>query len=194
MRRFIPATAIAVALLAACSETSTEPASSEVNAPPVSYSAGLPGTKVSITSGSCSLINSATGEVRCSYDISNPDQILINIYPEAQMAIDYQCVNSSTGRIQSTGTGYRWVWATIEGITDANPTGTDVQLGSTTLPNSYTGKENKLNTCKGKQKLVITKYSVNHWDVYVDNYYDGQPYEDYAWTCYAVDGMHGCTN
>ena len=109
------------------------------------------------------------------------------------MAIDYQCVNASTGKIYSTGTGYRWTWIPFERVTDLNPTGTDIKLGSTTLPTGNSGKYHKSNTCKAKQKLVITKYSMYHWDIWVDNYYDGQPSADYQWMCYAEDGMYGCT-
>jgi hypothetical protein len=40
---------------------------------------------------------------------------------------------------------------------------------------------------------VITNYNLEHWDVWVDNYYQGQPYEQYASTCYSDDGKYGCT-
>jgi hypothetical protein len=203
MRHFISAAALAATLLAACSESSTAPEATAPEStapepgaapsPAPSFAAGLPGTNVSISSGSCTQISTTTGEVHCSYSISNPDQLLINIYPEAHMAIDYQCLNASTGKVQSTGTGYRWAWLYFEGVTDANPSGVDVKLGSTTLPNSYKGKYQKSNTCKRSQKLVITKYTMVHWDIYVDNYYVGQPYEQYADVCYSDDADYGCT-
>ena len=200
MRYLIPAAALAAMLLAACSESTTAPetsapehGTSSSSNPAPSFSATLPGSNVSVTSGSCSLISSVTGEVHCSYDVSNPDQLSINIYPEAQMAIDYQCVNATTGKIYSTGTGYRWTWIPFERVTEANPTGTDIKLGSATLPSGNSGKYHKSNACKAKQKLVITKYSLYHWDIWVDNYYDNQPSADYQWMCYAEDGMYGCT-
>jgi hypothetical protein len=202
MRHFISA-ALAATLLAACSEDTTAPEASvpeasfpepgTASSPIPSFSAGLPGTNVSITSGSCTQISTTTGEVHCSYSISNPDQIPLNIWPEARMAIDYQCVNASTGRVQSTGTGYRWAYLYFEGVTEANPTGTDLKLGSAVLPNNNTGKYQKSNTCRKSQKLVITKYTMDHWDIWVDNYYYGQPNEEYAQACYSDDTEYGCT-
>jgi len=198
MRHLVSAAALAAMLLAACSESSTAPEASAPepgtpSSPAPSFSAGLPGTNVSISSGSCTQISTTTGEVHCSYNISNPDQIPLNIYPEAHMAIDYQCLNASTGRIQSTGKGYRWAWLYFEGVTDANPTGTDLKLGSAVLPNNNTGKYQKSNTCRKSQKLVITKYTMVHWDIWVDNYYVGQPGDEYADVCYSDDTDYNCT-
>src|SRR5215218_521548 len=126
MKRIIAAAFVALTL-AACSETTTEPDTSTVPTQPASFSAALPGTNVSINSGSCSLISSDTGEVRCSYDIANPDAILININPEAHLIMSYQCVNASTGKVQSSGTGGRWIAGYVT-VTDVNPTGNNVQL------------------------------------------------------------------
>lgn len=193
MRHLIPtAAAVAVALLAACTETPTDPNTGRVPADHPSLSATLPGTTASITTGSCSLISPTTGEVRCSYDIANPDQVLLNIYPDAQLGVDYQCLNASTGKVQSSGTSVRGVYASIEGVTAANPTGTNVQLSTATLPNHYTRNYTKYNTCKGKQTLVITNYSLLYWEIWVDNWYSGQPNEDYRFTCLGSDASHGC--
>ena len=198
MRHLVSAAALAAMLLAACSESSTAPEASApepgpASSPAPSFSATVPGTNISITSGSCTLISSTTGEVHCSYSISNPDQVLINFYPEARLAIDYQCLNASTGKVQSSGTGYRWPWLYFGNVTDANPTGVDVKLGSAVLPNNNTGKYQKSNTCRKSQKLVITKYTMVYWDIWVDNYYTGQPSDQYADACYSDDGKYGCT-
>lgn len=198
MRHLISAAALAATLLAACSESSTAPEASfpepgTASSPTPSLSAGLPGTNVSITSGLCTQISTTTGEVHCSYSIANPDQIQLNIWPEAHMAIDYQCVNASTGKVQSSGTGFRWAYLYFEGVTDANPTGTDLKLGSAVLPNNYRGRYQKSNTCKKSQKLVVTKYTMDHWDIWVDNYYVGQPSDQYADVCYSDDTQYGCT-
>jgi hypothetical protein len=200
MRHFIPA-ALAVALLAACSESSTEPTTreipaptSEIPAPPTSYSAGLPGTSASITSGSCSLISSSTGEVRCSYDVANPDGLLLNIYPGARLKMDYQCVSPSTGRVQSGGSDVRWaVGADVYGVTATNPTATNVKLSTPTVPNNYVHKDSKFNACKGKQTLVVTNYAMQYWEIYLDNWYAAQPNTDYIYTCLASDSNYrGC--
>jgi hypothetical protein len=196
MRHFISA-AMAATLLAACSENSTAPDTSvpengTVAPASPSFSATLPGTNVTINDGSCTQISTTTGEVDCSYNISNPDQIPLNIWPEAEMAIDYQCVNASTGKVQSSGTGYKWAWLYFESVTDANPTGTGLKLGSAVLPNNYRGKYQKSNTCKRSQKLVITNYKMMYWDIYVDNWYNGQPDADYTWNCLGMDESRGC--
>jgi hypothetical protein len=191
MKRVIAAAFVALTL-AACSESATAPESSPVPAQPASFSAALPGTNVSINSGSCTLISSSTGEVRCSYDIANPDGILINIWPEAHLVMNYQCVNSSTGKIQSSGTGSRWIYGAVT-VTDVHPTATNTQLSTATLPNDYVRKDTKRNTCKGKQTLVITNYAMDYFDVYVDNYYSGQPYTEYAFGCLgSEDWGFGC--
>jgi hypothetical protein len=197
MRHLISAAALAATLLAACSESSTAPEASfpepgTASSPTASFGAGLPGTNVSITSGLCTQISTTTGEVHCSYSIANPDQIPLNIWPEAHMAIDYQCVNASTGKVQSSGTGFRWAYLYFEGVTDANPTGTDLNLGSAVLPNNYRGKYQRSNTCKKSQKLVVTKYTMQYWDIYVDNWYSGQPSADYKFTCLGSDNLYGC--
>ena len=181
MNRIIAAAFVALTL-AACSETTTEPTTSRVSAQPASFSAALPGTNVSINSLSCSLISASTGEVRCSYDITNPDGILINIWPEAHLTMNYQCVSPSTGKIQSTGVGARWAYAAST-VTDVHPTADNLQLSTATLPNDYVRKDTRRNTCKGKQTLVITNYAMDYFDVYVDNWYDGQPAAEYVFGC-----------
>lgn len=193
MRRVVPF-ALVAAMLAACSESPTEPATSKSPAPAAapSFSVALPGTTASITSGSCSLVSASTGQVKCSYDVANPDGLLLNIYPEAMLDIDYQCVNASTGKVQSSGTNARWAVGSFEGVTATNPTGTDVQLGSPTINNSYVRKDKKYNACKGNQKVIITNYSMRYWEVYLDNWYSGQPNADYTWTCLGFDTSHGC--
>ena len=181
MNRIIAAAFVAITL-AGCSETTTEPDISTAPTQHASFSAAVPGTSVSINSASCSLISASTGEVRCSYDITNPDGILINIWPEAHLVMNYQCVSPSTGKIQSTGVGARWAAASST-VTDVHPTADNLQLSTATLPNEYVRKYTRGNTCKGKQTLVITNYSMDYFDVWVDNYYTGQPGTEYTYGC-----------
>ncbi len=191
MNRII-AVAFVALTLAACSETTTEPETSRVPAQPASFSVAVPGTNVSINSVSCGLISASTGEVRCSYDVANPDGILINIWPEAHVVMNYQCVNSSTGKIQSSGIGSRWIYGNVT-VTDVHPTAVDVQLSMATLPNDFVRKDTRRNTCKGKQTLVITNYAMDYFDVYVDNWYNGQPAAEYAFGCLgSKDWGFGC--
>lgn len=196
MRHLVSAAALAM-LLAACSESSTAP---EISVPEngtaapaaPSLSATMPGTNVTITSASCAQISTVTGEVRCDYDVANPDGIMINIYPEARMNLEYQCVSPSTGKVQSTGTAERWAYAVFEGVTAINPTGTNVKLSTATVPNSYAKKYNKLNACRGKQIAVITKSTMVYWEAYVDNWYVAQPAGQYKSTCLGSDDRYGC--
>jgi hypothetical protein len=197
MRHLVSAAALAAMLLAACSESSTAPEiSTPENGTPApgapSFSATMPGTNVTITSASCTQISTVTGEVRCDYDVSNPDGIMINIYPEARMNLEYQCVSPSTGKVQSTGTAERWAYAGFEGVTAIHPTGTNVKLSTATVPNTYVKKYNKLNACRGKQILVLTKSTMVYWDAYVDNWYIAQPGDQYKWTCLGSDDRYGC--
>jgi len=196
MRHLVSA-ALAAMLLAACSESSTAP---EISVPEngtaapaaPSFSATLPGSNVTITSASCAQISTVTGEVRCDYDVSNPDGNMINIYPEALMNLEYQCVSPSTGKVHSTGTAERWAYASFEGLTAINPIGTNVKLSTATVPNTYVKKYNKLNACRGKQIVVVTKSTLVYWDIYLDNWYSGQPFEQYKFTCLGLDDRYGC--
>jgi hypothetical protein len=101
-------------------------------------------------------------------------------------------VSPSTGKVQSSGTRYRWTLAWIEGVSETTLTGSNVQLTTATVPNSYIKKDTKLNACKGKQKVVITKYAMEYWDIWLDNWYSGQPSDQYKMTCLGLDGRYGC--
>lgn len=196
MRHLIPAAILTATLLAGCSESSTGPETSAPEKSPTpaapTFSATLPGTNATINSGFCTLVSSTTGEVRCDYEVSNPDGLLLNVYPGATMSLDYQCVNPNTGKIASTGTRTRWTLAWLEGITATTITGSNVQLTTATLPNSYVKKSTKLNACKGKQELVITNYAMLYWEIYIDNWYSGQPSDQYKYTCLGLDDRYGC--
>lgn len=196
MRHLIPAAILTATLLAGCSESSTAPETTapenSPGQPAPSFSATLPGTSTVINSASCNLVNSNTGEVRCSWDISNPDHISLELLPGALMDITYDCVNSNTGKVQSSGISTRWAWWADNDVTDATLIGTNVQLSTVTPPTTYTRKMTKLNACKGKQTLVIKSYYMQYWDVFIDNWYSGQPDADYQWTCLGSDDRYGC--
>ena len=196
MRHLVPAAALAAMLLAACSETSTGPETGGPEKSPApaapAFSATIPGTNVTITSGFCVQISTTTGEVRCDYSVSNPDGVLINIYPEAQLILEYQCVNPNTGKVASTGTSYRWENAWTEGLTGTTLTGSNVKLSTATPPNTYVKKYNKYNVCKGRQVVVVTNYTMLYWDIYVDNWFSGQAADQYNYTCLGLDDRYQC--
>jgi hypothetical protein len=179
-------------MLAACSESPTNPDPETSSAGRPSLSVTLPGTNVTINSAACSLVSSSTGGVKCSYDVSNPDGLLMNIYPQAVLQVDYQCVNPSTGKIMSSSTMNRWTWGYHEGLTATSYTATDEALTNPALPSNYTRSNKKYNACKGKQTPVPTHYALAYWEVGVDNYYSGQPNADYRYVCLASQNWYGC--
>jgi hypothetical protein len=191
MRRLIP-TVFVAAMLAACSESPTTPDADTTPAERPSLSVSVPGTNITINSVACSLISPSTGGVKCSYDVSNPDGLMVNTYPSANLKIDYQCVNASTGKVQSTGTVWRWAWGYHEGLTATSISATDEALTNPTLPNYYTRADKKYNACKGKQTGVPTHYELVYWDLVVDNWYSGQPAADYLYACLGSDTSRGC--
>jgi hypothetical protein len=77
-------------------------------------------------------------------------------------------------------------------VTDVHPTAVDVQLSTATLPNDFVRKDTRRNMCKGKQTLVITNYVMDYFDVYVDNWYSGQPAAEYTWGCLGSKDWMGC--
>jgi hypothetical protein len=191
MRRLIPAV-FAAAMLAACSESPTNPDADTTPAVRPSLSVSLPGTNISINSVACSLTSASTGGVKCSYDVSNPDGLLVNVYPSAYLKIDYQCVNPNTGKVQSSGTSWRSAWGYHEGVTATSISATDEALNNPTLPTYYTRADKKYNACKGKLTAVPTHYALEYWELFIDNWYSGQPGADYLYTCLGSDTSHGC--
>jgi hypothetical protein len=186
--------AAAVFAVAACQEAPTAPQSLafEPNSARKTHWSDHDNTIVTFNSASCTLVNAATGSVQCSWDISNGPNPF-NVYPEALLDVTYNCVNPSNGRIASTSNRERWVWSNgVEGITTGTSVETNHQLNPPNIWNSYTGKDKKFNACKGSQVVSITNTSMLYWDLYVDNWYDGQPWADYRYGCFASDARYEC--
>jgi hypothetical protein len=192
MRSLIPAVFVA-AMLAACSESPTNPDADTTPAARPNLSVSVPGTNISINSVACSLTSASTGGVKCSYDVSNPDGLMVNTYPSATLKVDYQCVNSSTGRVQSTGTLYPRAWGYHEGLTATSISATDEALTNPTLPTHYTRSDKKYNACKGNQTAVPTNYALYYWELLVDNWYYGQPGANYLYACLGSETWYGCS-
>lgn len=182
MRRFVP-TVFLAALLAACSESSTGPNTTSGAEPEPGFSVALPGTSTAINSASCSLVSSSAGDVLCSYNISNPDGLLLNVAPAAIVDIAYRCENASTGKVMSTGVDRRWVEQRHAGVTATTYSATDEPLPTASLNNS-TGHSARLNPCKGKQTAVVTGYSLVYWEVRIEN--------DVTSVCAGSDDHLGC--
>ncbi len=153
-------------ILAACSEAPTDPTGTYVPQSP-SLAVATSITGVTFNSASCTLANSTTGEVRCSWDITNTSGKSLDYFPEAQMAISYNCLDTK-GQIRSSGTANVWSWLEYLNVTSTSIVGTNQQLPTATVNNSRTRSSKKYNPCKTSQQLQITGYAMQYWDIWVE--------------------------
>jgi hypothetical protein len=166
MRRLIPAVFVA-AMLAACSEPPTNPEGTTAPEQRPSFSVTVPGTSIAINSASCSLVSSSKGDVLCSYNISNPDEFLIDVVPFARVDIAYQCLNSNTGKVMSTGSQMRFVEQKHLGVTATTYSATDEALPTASLYIVTNHPYTKVNPCKSNQTTMVTGYSLPYWSLNV---------------------------
>jgi hypothetical protein len=188
MRRLIPAVFVA-AMLAACSESPTSPEATAAPEPHPSFSVSVPGTTIAINSASCSLVSSSKGDVLCSYNISNPDGLLMNTLAGASVRIAYQCVNSNTGKVMSTGTQDRFVSQKHLGVTATTYSATNEALPTASLYIIDNRPYSRLNPCKSNQTTVVTNYSLPYWVLNVDH---TDVNNTSHFTCVASDTHLGC--
>jgi len=153
-------------LLAACSEVPTDPTAANIPQSP-SLAVATSITGVTFNSGSCTLANRTTGEVRCSWDITNTSSNSLDNYPGAEMAISYNCLDTR-GQIRSSGTANAWSWLEYLNVTSTSIVGSNQQLPTAALYNSRTGSGKKYNPCKTSQHLQITGYAMQYWEIYVE--------------------------
>jgi hypothetical protein len=170
-------------LVAACSEVPTDPAATNIPQSP-SLAVATSITGVTFNSASCTLANSTTGEVRCSWDITNTSGKSLDYFPEAQMAISYNCLDSK-GQIRKSGTGTAWSYLEYLNVTSTSVVGTNQQLPTAALYNSRTRSNKKYNPCKTNQQLQITAYAMQYWDIYVE--------VEGFWACLGSDDRYGCS-
>jgi hypothetical protein len=153
-------------LLGACSEGFTEPAATNIpQSPSLALATVISG--VSFNSASCTLASGTTGEVRCSWDIMNANGTSLDYYPQAYMAITYNCLNN-TGEIRSSGTANGWSTLSFRAVTSTSITGTNQQLVTALPYNIGTGSSKKYNVCKGTHQLQITGYTMEYWHILID--------------------------
>jgi hypothetical protein len=162
MRRLIPAV-LAATVLAACSDSSTGPNATTGAEQRPSFSVTVPGTNVAVNSFSCSLVSSAKGDVLCSYNVSNPDGLTMELMPRARVDIAYQCLNSNTGKTMSTGTQLRFVDNEHAGVTATTYSATDEALPTASLYIISNHAYSKQNPCKSNQTTIVTGYSLVYW-------------------------------
>lgn len=148
---------------------------------------------VSYNSASCTLQDASTGSVACSYDLGNPTGQSRDIYPGAYLRVSYDCVNPKNGRIASSASIEQSVYTWRLAVTETSISATDDPLPAPYIPaNNYTGKDKKYNACKGSNVVSVTDISMLYWEIWIDNWYSGQPGADYRWSCYASDDRFGC--
>jgi len=167
-------------LLASCSEGLTDPAATNIPQSPSFVATTIPG--VAFNSASCTLANSTTGEVRCSWDITNANGMSLGIHPQAQMAITYNCLNSRA-HIRSSGTTNAWSYLSYLAVTSTSITGTNQQL-VTAVPHTGAGSSKRYNVCKPSQQLQITGYTMLYWHILIDT--------QTASACLGSDNRIGC--
>jgi len=179
----LSAIAVAVVLLAACSEPPTDPTTTNTPQSPSFVTTAIPG--VEFNSASCTLVNSTTGEVRCSWDITNANGTSLDYFPEAYLTITYNCLNTHTGQIRSSGTTNQWASLSYFDVTTTSITGANLQLSTALPPSGYTGSSKKLNACKGNQQAQTTGYTMPYWEVYI--------YGPAETACLGSDNRFGCS-
>jgi len=162
MRRVIPVVFVA-AMLAACSESPTSPEATRAPDPRPSFSVSVPGTNVAVNSFSCRLVSSIKGDVLCSYNVSNPDGLTMEITPQTRVDISYQCRNSNTGKVMSTGSQMRFVYNKHVGITATTYSATNEALPTASLYIVTNPAYARDNPCKSNQTTVVTGYSLVYW-------------------------------
>src|SRR5918994_1566711 len=110
-------------ILASCSEAPTDPTGTYVpQSPSLAIATSTPG--VAFNSASCTLASSTTGEVRCSWDITNANGTSLGIHPQAHMAITYNCLDSR-GQIRSSGINNAWSYLSYLGVTSTSIVGSN---------------------------------------------------------------------
>jgi hypothetical protein len=168
-------------LLAACSEVPTDPGATNIPESPSMVATSITG--LSFNSGSCTLANSTTGEVRCGWDITNANGTSLDYWVQAYMSITYNCLNS-TGQIRSSGTTRQWSSLEFHGVTSTSITSTNQQLVTAVPYNTGTGSSKKYNACKGSQQVQISGYTMQYWHVWVEGAGESE--------CLGSDDGFGC--
>jgi hypothetical protein len=169
-------------LLASCSEAPTGPGVTNIpESPSLAVATHIAG--VAFNTGSCTLANSTTGEVRCSWDITNANGMSLGIHPQAHMAITYNCLDSR-GQVRSSATNNAWGYLSFLHVTSTSIAGTNQQLVTAVPYNTGTGSSKKFNACKPSQQLQITGYSMLYWHIIIDT--------PTASACLGSDNRMGC--
>src|ERR1044071_2195963 len=89
---------------AACSDAPTSPGNALTPSSLISISATPDPTLVTFNSASCALTNAAAGIVTCNWNITNAAANSLNLWAQAILTVNYDCVNPNNGRVASSET------------------------------------------------------------------------------------------
>ena len=180
------AAAMLALFVAACSDAPTSPR--EITASSLIAIAVTPDpTLVTFNVASCALTNVSAGIVTCSWDITNSAANSLNLWAQAILTVNYNCVNPNNGHIASSETRDLETLVQLFGQTSTSLTGTNVVLPATFLPTGLKGKLHKDNACKGNGVPMGIQYTLTYWDVSVITTSGTQRF-----SCFASDNRLGC--
>jgi len=181
------AAAMLALVVMACSDTPTSPDNLLTPRSLITISVTPDPTLVTFNSASCTLTNAGAGIVTCSWDITNAAANSLNLWAQAILTVNYDCVNPNNGRIASSETRDLETLVQVFGQSSTSLTGTNVALPATFLPTGLKGKEHKNNACKGNGVPMSLSYSLTYWDVSVITTTGTQRF-----SCFASDDRLGC--
>jgi hypothetical protein len=176
---------VAVGLTIACSEAPTAP-QADLRLSHVIIQAVDP-TLVTFNSASCTLASASTGQVSCSWNISNPDANVMNLWAEGILVVNYQCVNPKNGRIASSEQREISTLQQFFSVSATSLTGSNSLLPLPNLPNDLRGKQNRENACRGNGEPQGMTWRLDYWDVSVITVGGIQRF-----SCAASDNRNGC--
>lgn len=172
---------------AACSDAPTSPGNALTPSSLISISVTPDPTLVTFNSASCALTNTAAGIVTCNWNITNAAANSLNLWAQAILTVNYDCVNPNNGRVASSETRDLETLFQLFGQSSTSLTGTNVVLPATFLPTGLKGKEHKDNACKGNGVPMSIQYSLTYWDVSVITTTGTQRF-----SCFGSDNRLGC--
>jgi hypothetical protein len=171
----------------ACSDAPTSPENALAPRSLITISVTPDPTLVSFGLTTCALTNSASGAVSCSWNINNPGLHVLNLWAQAVLTVNYDCVNPKNGRIASSEQRDLETLVQFSGVSDALLVGSNVALPATFLPTDLKGQDHKLNACKGQNVPMSKVYSLTYWDVSVITTSGQQRF-----SCFGSDNRLGC--
>lgn len=176
---------VAICAFTACHDSPVEPYSAPSQKPLFVITPDP--TLVAYNSAACALTSSATGAVTCSWDISNPGEVELNLWARATVRASYDCVNPKNGRVASSEVRDMETGVMQSGVSSASLVGSNVALPLPGLLSTYSGKMKKRNACSGNSDIANLSWSLPYWEFSVASIGGSQ-----RLSCFAFDNRNGC--